>query len=293
MDNQWLLLILVAMLVLIILISWINATAIKRNDFHSVKSLITASIHIVDTYSDALFILTITNQSVHPSTESVILVITSILFVALPLIITLFQLQHEINKWRRNNDLGQWIADNAHLLYFISVITGSSFAGVELCISNLFNLQIFDMPLNQIQMNKFRTKRVWSTILIENIPQLVIQIFFIFFIRDNHKNDQIVFIAMTFSILSVIICIFSIISQRKIIRSTDYVSIEFDATGLLDVRQCRNRVEEIRHSLSSSFGLNSNLFDIQRPKQIQHGLKMTINIKIDNVKQIDMNMAKL
>ena len=165
-DNPCLVFILLGVFAMII-ISWIYAKCISRNDFFSVSSLITASIHIIDGYSDILFIVSISNQSVYPSTESVILMVASIVFVVLPLIITLFQLQHEINKWRRNDDLKQWINENVTLLYVLSVITGSSFSGVEICVSNLLNLHQFDMPLSKMALNNFQTKKMYSIVLCE------------------------------------------------------------------------------------------------------------------------------
>ena len=77
---------------------------------------------------------------------------------------------------------------------------------------------------------------------IQNIPQVLIQIVFIIFILEG--NDIIVYIAMSFSLLSIIISTLSMVSTRKILRNTDYVSIQFDVTGLLDVRNYRNRVKK-------------------------------------------------
>ena len=98
-------------------------------------------------------------------------------------------------------------------------------------------MQQFDMSLNQMELKTFRTKKGWSTVLNENIPQLSIQVLFIILIQDNETNYQIVFIAMAISVLS---SIFSTTSQRKIIRSTDYVTIEFDVTNAKRYRMCKS-----------------------------------------------------
>ena len=91
-----------------------------------------------------------------------------IIFVVLPVILTLYQLHKEINKWKRINDeLSEWINKHINLLYTFSVITGLSFTGVKLCTSNLFNLNQFDIPLNEMDLNKFQTKKMYSIVLCE------------------------------------------------------------------------------------------------------------------------------
>ena len=129
-------------------------------------------------------------------------------------------------------------------------------------------------------------------VYLKNIPQLVIQIVF-FAMFQQSQNNIILYLAMTFSILSIIISALSMISTRSISRNTDYVSIEFDVTGLSDIKQCRNRVKKIKSAFSTSIGVNALLFDISRPIQIQRGLKMSINMKLNYTKQIDMNIEKL
>ena len=102
---------------------------------------------------------------------------------------------------------------------------------------------------------------------------MIIQLLYIFLIRGNDENNQIVFIAMSFSILSITICIFSIISQREIQRSTAYISIEFDVTGLKSVKACRNRVDALKERIATYLGEPPSLFDIPRPKRMPDGLK--------------------
>ena len=151
--------------IIIIIISYIYSNCISINNFYSLSSLITAAIHTYDTFSDILFIINITHQPEYPSIVPLSLLIVSIIFVVLPVMVSFYQLHHEMNKWRRNDDLGQWITENITLLYIVSVITGSAFSGIQLCCSNLFNLHQFDMPLNQFERNKFQNKKMYSIVL--------------------------------------------------------------------------------------------------------------------------------
>ena len=152
---------------IIIVISCIYSTWLWRNDYYRLSGLMTATIHIVDTLSDAFFIVNITFYDDYPSRKLYIMLVISIMFMIIPAFITLYQLHSAINKWKRNDQLSQWISYNVTLLYFLSVITGSAFAGIELCTSHLFNLEHFQMPLSKTQLLKFKTKRIYSTVIFE------------------------------------------------------------------------------------------------------------------------------
>ena len=150
-----------------IIISYIYSNYISINDFYRVGALFAASVNIVDTFSDALFAINISNQSEYPSTILNVLLALSVVFIICPAAITLYQLYKAMNKWKNNDDLGQWLSDYATILYIVSVLTGSSFTGVGFCVSNLYNLPQCDMPLSKMQLSQFQTKRVYSTVLLE------------------------------------------------------------------------------------------------------------------------------
>ena len=80
---------------------------------------------------------------------------------------TIYQLHAAIKQWKKYDPLCQWLSHNIKLLYFISIITGSSFSAVEICTSNLYNLNIFDMPLSKTQIIQYQTNSVYSTVLFE------------------------------------------------------------------------------------------------------------------------------
>ncbi len=100
---------------------------------------------------------------------------------------------------------------------------------------------------------------------------------------------------MTCSILSIIISILSMISQRNIVRSTGYCTIKFDVTGpavVNSMSKCRNRVKQLQTQTASLLGLNKNLVEIVRPTEIKKGLRICINIFVNNATAIDMNIEK-
>eukprot|EP01084_Bolivina_argentea_P176631 305604_1 len=280
--------IIVFILVIITIIAYMDATCFRVNDFFKLGALIIASMHLLDIIYDCLFAFKIAES------EYAVLLLFCIAFIIIPMVVTLYQLHTDINKWKRSDVLSEWLSNNVTLLYMISSICGSAFTAVQLCTSNLFNLTQFDMPLSRIQFNKFQTKRVFSVVLLENIPQLAIQI--VYLSISNANTNNIVFISMGFSVLSIIISIFSMVAQRNITRSRDYVSIQYNVTGISIIGQThkhRNKIKQIRNHISSILGINRELIEIQRPIEIPKGLEIHVNIYVNHTKAIDTNFEKV
>ena len=87
----------------------------------------------------------------------------------------------------------------------------------------------------------------------------------------------------------------SMISQRNMIRSQHFVSIEFDVIGMVIIenqKQCRNRVKKIQMQMAALLGLHESLLEVIRPVPIRKGLKVHINIYISYTKAIDMNIER-
>ena len=81
-------------------------------------------------------------------------------------------------------------------------------------------------------------------------------------------------------------------ASMKLIRSQDHYTIEFDVTGgkvSSNFRTHRNKVIGIRYEICGILGLHENLVEITRPTQIPNGLRIHINLYINNAKAIDLN----
>ena len=156
-------------LLFIILISLIDAWYIRPNDFYNIGVLLSAAFHILDTFSDVFFALTITYYSDFKlDTALLYIFIASISFIIVPMIITLAQLKHIINKhWNKSDELRSWLSTYIYILYIISILCGSSFTGVTICRSNMFNQPIFDIPLTKQDASHFNIKKLYSITLLE------------------------------------------------------------------------------------------------------------------------------
>ena len=125
------------------------------------------------------------------------------------------------------------------------------------------------------------------------MPQLGLQIWYLF--SQTADVNLIVYAAMGFSTLSIIISIAALASQGHIIRNQDFVSIEFEITGnsiMTNKKKCKNRVKAIKNSIASLLGLDESLLEIIRPTTIKKGLKVRIYVYINHTKAIDMNIER-
>ena len=107
-NSHFILFVIAAVLVIVIVFAYIYSKYIYVNDYFKVGSLLTAGIHIMDAISDILFVMAVTYN---------IILILGIIFIVVPILITLYQLYQAISKWRRNDELNQWISDNVQILY--------------------------------------------------------------------------------------------------------------------------------------------------------------------------------
>ena len=105
-----------------------------------------------------------------------IIFIGAIVFVTLPIFSNFIQLHQNLQVWVTDLEtrviVQAWIQMHLRTLYLLSIVFGSAFTAVELCNSNIFHLNVFNMGLNRRQKAAFKNKRLFSTVLLENVPQV-------------------------------------------------------------------------------------------------------------------------
>ena len=171
-------------------------------------------------------------STVSPSDDFFFLVIAllSTLFVFFPVILNLYQLHNEIKEHWLNDVytckiIFPWLSKNTNMLYLLSIFTGSGFAAIEFCNSNLFQLRMCYMNLPHVNKSKFKNRRLFSVVFFENIPQLILQIAYITFqaVQRLHSDDNesehndytvVTVFAMIFSFLSIILALFEFVTKQ-------------------------------------------------------------------------------
>ena len=112
----------------------------------------------------------------------------------------------------------------------MSAVTGSAFSAIALCNSYLFQLPIFCMGLPYYHQLKFQNKRFFSVVLLENIPQLIIQVATLYLsiqVGIGVGELLITILSMIFTIISLFLSGFEYVLSKKIIKSSKILLISF------------------------------------------------------------------
>ena len=137
------------------------------------------------------------------------------------------------------------------------------------------------MGLTKAQLRRYQTKRVDSIILLENLPQLVLQTLFLL------KIEQ----------FSIIVTVISAITEKKVLNDSGYAIVQFEVTGISLAKkayQCRNQVNKIRNQIAVHLALDSKqLIEILKPSMISNGLAITMHIHLNHIQSRDSNHKKL
>eukprot|EP01084_Bolivina_argentea_P076852 139328_1 len=275
----------------IILVGFFHAKRIKINDFFNLKYCVMAAIQFYDILSDCFVAIKIstfidTDYDHYKCLEDpfLIMLLISVCCIVIPVILSVAQLFHHSHKyWITNYRLSAWFANNALWLYTLSFITGSSFSAVSMLNSHLFSLDLFSMGLSQRNIGYFHTKRVYSIVLIENIPQAAINSWFLISVGDIQHN-YIAIISLVFSLISIIVTILSFMQQRKIFESQVCVEINMDVMGGFDVDECQTRVNDLESYFAKNVfvEVHEQLIEIMKPNNIQNGLQITLELYFDS-----------
>jgi len=275
--------VLVAVLCLFVLGAYVDASFIRRNDFFVISSLVTASVHTVDMFSDASSAVTL----LETHTE---LFVAMLCLIVGPALVSVYQLSVELKKWRGSDEVDQWLSTNAKWLFLVSGISGSAFTAVRLARSDPFQLALFQLPLSKMQLNKFLNKELFSTVLLENIPQLCIQGYVVWL--DPQGVDNIVLASMIFSVLSAVSAVWGIFVQRNIVRRTGHTAVEFVAKDK-SIRSAHTRkVRDVEKGVAAVLELKPSLVEALRPTIIRGGVKLQFSVAMNYTRSVDANCEK-
>lgn len=98
-------------------------------------------------------------------------------FTAFPVILSMAMLAFYVTVWRHidRDDMSVWLHKFDVYLILISLLCGGAFTGLELANSNIFHYEFFFMNMKAATEAELKKLRFLVIVLVENIPQLVIQ----------------------------------------------------------------------------------------------------------------------
>ena len=309
---NWIVGILTVLVVIIAIIAIIDARYIRINELFTSSSIIVALFYANDFISDVFFCLKVcvyafidvNNDSDDDNNKNrgayVILFFLSLTFIILPLTLNVIQLYFELSKWQndvilKQTQVKQWINTNVKLLYFLAVMSGSSFSAISLCNSHLFKLKVFGMGLPRYYQSLFQSKRFLSIVVCENLPQLLIQAIVLVLSIQDGKNTNgllITIFAMIFTIVSIILSSVEFAFASRNLKSGSIMSIEFTiesiALAKLNMMKFNSKIVfsnclKLRHIMSKRLHIPMDQIDRLLPLQVSNGVVFRFIIDIDPV----------
>eukprot|EP01083_Nonionella_stella_P077276 210929_1 len=276
-------------IIVIALCAWIDAKCIpsRQNDYLQVSFIVGVALQTADMFSDCFFAINMDIwRRINPIYTYVLYL--SIAFVVIPCAISIGQLlKHSRKHWFNSSDkVRAWLGSRSSMLYFASIITGSSFAAVSLCNSYFFQLEAFDMGLTKKEIQAFMYKRVYSVVVFENIPQLAMQSFFVY--MSGGLDDSVTLSSMIFSSLSIIVSVLSMFTQRSISRGQGTVSISMTVTGqavLKKASNCKRMKKTLIKELSKLVGVTQSTMEILKPVHVKQGFEITVQFTVGDSDQ--------
>merc|ERR1712048_1040838 len=99
-------------------------------------------------------------------------------FVILPYSINLF-IASRIKKMIGNNPSAQsYFESKSGIFVFLVVMTGGVYPALCLISSNIFGLGMLSSGLSKFELRRMRSLKVFGTVVLENLPQLIFQCLF-------------------------------------------------------------------------------------------------------------------
>eukprot|EP01083_Nonionella_stella_P084061 232584_1 len=178
----------------------------------------------------------------------------------------------------------------------MSFVCGSSFSAAHMCSSNAFDLSIFSMPLSKMGIARFQYKRVYSLVLLEDVPQLIIAITFAIMvgIEDTFSgNNGIVYVSMAFSALSIFMTIVSSQTTKHLLNTQGHGTISLNVTGPMfganNITKCRRQTNKIRQQMAALLGIDESLVEIPKPQETHGGIRLDFMFRVNNRRSTELD----
>eukprot|EP01083_Nonionella_stella_P279984 952297_1 len=274
----------VSFFVIMGLSAWVDAKYMRMNDYLNITQLAGMAIQSLDMLSDCFFAINVSIGHTMDPKYSLALIFT-IIFIVVPAFMTILQLHYQCKRWTHSSDkVRGWLSSNLKELYFLSMCTGSSFAAIMFVNSYVFQLEVCDMGLTDKELKEFSYKRVYSVVLFENIPQLVLQIWYLWSIST--LDDAITITSIVLSVISILISVLSMLTERNIAQSQGYAAISIKLTGRAitsSSKNCKTLKRVLTEQLALLVGVDPSVVEVLKPTHIKQGFHLNVNFYFDDV----------
>jgi len=166
------------------------------------RALIVFALHLFDFLSDINLAGEMwLNPEIAVNKLLLIVAIASAVFIVVPYCVNLYHAS-KMKQYVEGNECAKMHFERSAAFYSALVVfSGSCYASIGLCSSNIFGMSVFSAGLTQTELKKLKKLRISSNVVLENIPQIVVQIVYATMVIGN-VNSAVVF-AFVASVLSV------------------------------------------------------------------------------------------
>eukprot|EP01084_Bolivina_argentea_P171790 297626_1 len=243
-----------------------------------------AGVFIWDFWSDILF----SNELYYVAQRNnwndyyIVLFVGCILFLIVPIVISIIALFKHQDKWKNDPAIGDrvtgWNRDWSSYLLLLSMFCGSTFAAVSLLNSRVFGHPVFCMGLNTRHLKKFQNQRLWAAILAEDLPQLIIQLLYLSI--SESEVSTVLILAISSSCFSIVFAMIDIYNNQRLSGrfslTNDYQSVfrvPVISHELLNFGWKINlATERLKEPLSTIIQIDPNAIEVDLPTPNQNGL---------------------
>eukprot|EP01084_Bolivina_argentea_P045520 83798_1 len=270
----------------------LDSKLFRINDYFKMTAIISIFLQSNDMISDFIFCIQMYIISKYEmSLKYYMLLALSAVFIIIPTCLSLTQLFiYTKTHFLERNDVTAWLKKYTVCLLILSVFIGNPFSAVLMANSYLFQSNVFGMGLTNNELKRFKAKRVYSIVLFENVPQVVIQSYYIWI--SDPKNDFIAVASIVFSAISIVVSILSAILEKQINFTESRVVISMDIVGeciMQNRGKCKWMKKKLHSELAALVRTNKSSLEIVKPMSISEGLRLkfyiycTDNDKLQNM----------
>ena len=141
---------------------------------------------------------------------------------------------------RRNEAANTWFEHRSKVFTALVVLTGGCHPALVMVSSNIFGLSSFSAGLTRFELRQLASIKVLNSVVLENIPQLVVQIVYAVAIDRVTDNAAFAFIASMLSVVATLLS-FVIDSDRRSVGDDAMIPIQY----YLSLQCTRSAPEEL------------------------------------------------
>ena len=128
--------------------------------------------------------------------------VACLIFTVLPYLANLYAAIKVTGVVKHNQAAKTWFKHNAAFFSVLVIATGGCYPALAVVSSNMFGHPLTSSGLTQYELSKLSRIRIWNTVVLENIPQLCVQVLLT---AEIGEIEEYVFLAFLASVLSVFV----------------------------------------------------------------------------------------